>query len=75
MFGNVTALEGLHVTREYRDKNMQHTCWRPGMRPGIPTVLPILTRVVGSAAENPPVMLLSTCGSIQVMRRGDRAES
>jgi len=29
MFGNVTALEGLHVTGKYRDKSMQHTCSRP----------------------------------------------
>ena len=28
MFGNVTALEGLHVTGNYRDKSMQHTCSR-----------------------------------------------
>ena len=28
MFGNVTALEGLHVTGKYKDKSMQHTCSR-----------------------------------------------
>ena len=28
MFGNVTALEGLHVTGKYRDRSMQHTCSR-----------------------------------------------
>ena len=28
MFGNVTALVGLHVTGKYRDKSMQHTCSR-----------------------------------------------
>ena len=28
MFGNVTALEGLHVTGKYKDKRMQHTCSR-----------------------------------------------
>ena len=26
MFGNATAPEGLHVTKKYRDKGMQHTC-------------------------------------------------
>ena len=25
MFGNVTALEGLHVTGKHRDRSMQHT--------------------------------------------------
>ena len=28
MFGNVTALEGLHVTGNYRYRSMQHTCSR-----------------------------------------------
>jgi len=28
MFGNVTALEGLHVTGKYRDASMMHTCSR-----------------------------------------------
>ena len=28
MFGNVTALEALHVTGKYRDRSMQHTCSR-----------------------------------------------
>ena len=28
MFGNVTALEGLHVTGKYRDRSMQHKCSR-----------------------------------------------
>ena len=28
MFGNVSALEGLHVTGKYRDKSMTHTCSR-----------------------------------------------
>jgi len=28
MFGNVTALKGLHVTGNYRDRSMQHTCSR-----------------------------------------------
>ena len=28
MFGNVTALEGLHVTRKCRVCSMQHTCSR-----------------------------------------------
>ena len=28
MFGNVTALEGLHVTGKYRGIRMQHTCSR-----------------------------------------------
>ena len=28
MFGNVTALEGLHVTGKYRYICMQHTCSR-----------------------------------------------
>ena len=28
MFGNVTALEGLHVTGKYRDKSVQQTCSR-----------------------------------------------
>ena len=28
MFGNVTALEGLHVTGKYRDRSMHHTCSR-----------------------------------------------
>ena len=28
MFGNVTALEGLHVTGKYRDRSMLHTCPR-----------------------------------------------
>ena len=28
MFGNVIALEGLHVPGKYRDKSMQHTCSR-----------------------------------------------
>ena len=28
MFGNVTALDGLHVTGKYRDIIMQHTCSR-----------------------------------------------
>ena len=28
MNGNVTALEGLHVTGKYRDGSMQHTCSR-----------------------------------------------
>jgi len=28
MFGNVTALDGLHVTGKYRDISMQHTCSR-----------------------------------------------
>ena len=28
MFGNVAALEGLHVTGKYRDKSMTHTCSR-----------------------------------------------
>ena len=36
MFGNATALEGLHVTGKYRDRSMQHTCsrhaaWDPHM--------------------------------------------
>jgi hypothetical protein len=26
MFGNVTALEGLHVAGKYRGISMQHTC-------------------------------------------------
>jgi len=26
MHGNVTALEGLHVTEKYRYSHMQHTC-------------------------------------------------
>ena len=31
MFGNVTALEGSHVTGKYRNKSMQHTCaFEPG---------------------------------------------
>ena len=34
MFGNVTALEWLHVTVKYSDRIMQHTCSR---RPGILT--------------------------------------
>ena len=28
MFGNVTAVDGLHVTGKYRDRSMQHTCSR-----------------------------------------------
>jgi len=37
MFGNVTALEGLHVTGQYRDRSMQHTwsrhaAWDPHTR-------------------------------------------
>ena len=28
MLGNVTTLEGLHVTGKYRDRSMQHTCSR-----------------------------------------------
>ena len=28
MFGNVTALEGLHVRGKHRDRSMQHTCSR-----------------------------------------------
>ena len=28
MLGNVTALQGLHVTGKYRDVIMQHTCSR-----------------------------------------------
>ena len=28
MFGNVTALEELHVTGKYRDRSMQHPCSR-----------------------------------------------
>ena len=28
LFGNVTALVGLHVTGKYKDKNMYHTCSR-----------------------------------------------
>ena len=28
MFGNVTALEGFHVTRKYRDRSMQHELFR-----------------------------------------------
>ena len=28
MFGNVTALEGLHVTGKYRNESMLHTCDR-----------------------------------------------
>ena len=28
MFGNVTALVGLHVTGKYRDESMMHTCSR-----------------------------------------------
>ena len=32
MFGNLTALEGLHVTGKYRNRSMQHTC---SMRPWI----------------------------------------
>ena len=28
MFGNVTALEGLHVTGKYRDRSKKHTCSR-----------------------------------------------
>ena len=28
MLGNVTALEGLHVTETYRDRSMQHICSR-----------------------------------------------
>jgi len=28
MFGNVAALEGLHVTGKFRDKGMQHICSR-----------------------------------------------
>ena len=28
MFGNVTALEGLHETGKYRNRSMQHTCSR-----------------------------------------------
>ena len=36
MFGNVTALEGLHVAGKYRDKSMQHTCYRhPHTFPGV----------------------------------------
>ena len=31
MFGNVTGLEGLHVTGKYRDISMQHTCSRHGI--------------------------------------------
>ena len=26
MLGNVTALEGVHVTGKYRDRSMPHTC-------------------------------------------------
>ena len=29
MFGDVTALDWLHVTGKYRDRSMQHTCSRP----------------------------------------------
>ena len=41
MFGNVTALEGLHVTGKYRDRSMQLTCslhaaWDP-QRQCVPT--------------------------------------
>ena len=32
MFGNVTALEGLHVIGKYRNRGMQHTCSRTGVR-------------------------------------------
>ena len=32
MFGNVTALAGLHVTGKYRDRGMQHTCSRRASR-------------------------------------------
>ena len=28
MLGNVTALEGSHVTWKYRDRSIQHTCSR-----------------------------------------------
>ena len=28
MFGNVTALEGFHVTGKYRVRSMRHTCSR-----------------------------------------------
>jgi hypothetical protein len=28
IFGNVTALQGLHVTGKRRDKGMTHTCSR-----------------------------------------------
>ena len=28
MFGNVTALEGLHVTGKHKDRSMHHTCSR-----------------------------------------------
>ena len=35
MFGNVTALGGLHVAGKCRDRSMQHTC---SMRPGILTL-------------------------------------
>jgi len=28
MFGDVTTLEGLHVTGKYRDRSKQHTCSR-----------------------------------------------
>ena len=39
IFGNVTVLEGLHVTGKYKTRSMQHTA--PGMRPGILTGLAI----------------------------------
>ena len=31
MFGNATALEGLHVTGKYSDRSMEHTCSRNGV--------------------------------------------
>ena len=45
MFGNVTALEGLHVTGKYRDKSMTHTCsrhaaWDPHRSWVVPERLP-----------------------------------
>jgi len=33
MFGNVTALEGLHVTGQYMNRSMQHTCSMHTVRP------------------------------------------
>ena len=52
MFGNVAALDGLHVTGKYRDISMLHT----GMRPGILTGRVIWHAGIRSTPDIPPAL-------------------
>jgi len=56
MFGNVTALEGLHATGKYRDKSMTHTCsrhpaWDPHSSPAWAPLKPLDCEEMCSGSE------------------------